>query len=155
LTENLGYPVYRLALMAICIVLAGAMMLIIQKTRAGRLVRAAESNPEMVEALGFESRTLFRVVFATGAALAAVAGMLAAPIESIYPGVGDRILIISFVVVVIGGIGSIKGAFIGSLLIGLADAFGKILAPKFSSVLIYALMALVLVARPSGLFGRR
>ena len=109
----------------------------------------------MVEALGFDSRILFRLVFAAGVALAAAAGMLAAPVESAYPGIGDRVLIISFVVVVIGGIGSIRGAFLGSLLIGLADAFGKVFVPKFSSVLIYALMALVLVLGPSGLFGRQ
>jgi branched-chain amino acid transport system permease protein len=93
-------------------------------------------------------------VLAAGVALAAAAGMLAAPVESAYPGIGDRVLITSFVVVVIGGIGSIRGAFVGSLLIGLADAFGKVLVPQFSSVIIYALMALVLVMRPTGLFGR-
>jgi branched-chain amino acid transport system permease protein len=108
----------------------------------------------MVEALGFDSRLIFRMVFATGVALAATAGMLAAPIESAYPGIGDRVLIISFVVVVIGGIGSVRGAFIGSLLIGMADAFGKVFLPQFSSIIIYALMALVLVIRPAGLFGR-
>ncbi|AVT74740.1 ABC transporter permease [Rhodopseudomonas palustris] len=154
LTEGLSYPVYRLALMAICVALAIAMALVIQKTRIGRLIRAAESNREMVEALGFDSRLIFRMVFATGVALAATAGMLAAPIESAYPGIGDRVLIISFVVVVIGGIGSVRGAFIGSLLIGMADAFGKVFLPQFSSIIIYALMALVLVIRPAGLFGR-
>ena len=154
LTEGLSYPVYRLALMAICLALALAMVLVIQKTRVGRLIRAAESNREMVEALGFDSRMIFRLVFAAGTALAAAAGMLAAPIESAYPGVGDRVLIVSFVIVVIGGIGSIRGAFIGSLLIGMADAFGKVFMPQFSSFMIYALMALVLVIRPAGLFGR-
>lgn len=154
LTEGLSYPVYRLALMAICVALAIAMALVIQKTRIGRLIRAAESNREMVEALGFDSRLIFRMVFATGVALAATAGMLAAPIESAYPGIGDRVLIVSFVVVVIGGIGSVRGAFVGSLLIGMADAFGKVFLPQFSSIIIYALMALVLVIRPAGLFGR-
>ncbi len=154
ITGALGYPVYRIVLMAICVALALAMVIIIQKTRVGRLIRAAESNREMVEALGFNSRILFRLVFAAGVALAAAAGMLAAPVESAYPGIGDRVLITSFVVVVIGGIGSIRGAFVGSLLIGLADAFGKVLVPQFSSVIIYALMALVLVLRPAGLFGR-
>jgi branched-chain amino acid transport system permease protein len=154
ITDALSYPVYRIALMAICLGLALAMVFIIQKTRLGRLIRAAESNREMVEALGFDSRILFRLVFAAGVALAAAAGILAAPVESAYPGIGDRVLITSFVVVVIGGIGSIRGAFVGSLLIGLADAFGKVLVPQFSSVIIYALMALVLVMRPAGLFGR-
>ncbi len=154
ITDALSYPVYRIALMAICLALALAMVFIIQKTRVGQLIRAAESNREMVEVLGFDTRILFRLVFAAGVALAAAAGMLAAPVESAYPGIGDRVLITSFVVVVIGGIGSIRGAFVGSLLIGLADAFGKVLVPQFSSVIIYALMALVLVARPAGLFGR-
>jgi branched-chain amino acid transport system permease protein len=154
LMQGLSYPVYRLALMAICLALALAMMFVIRKTDIGRLIRAAESNREMVEALGFDARLIFRLVFAAGVALAAAAGMLAAPIESAYPGIGDRVLIVSFVVVVIGGIGSIRGAFIGSLLIGLADAFGKVFLPQFSGIIIYALMALVLVVRPAGLFGR-
>jgi branched-chain amino acid transport system permease protein len=153
-TEGMSFPAYRIALMAICLALAAIMVLIIQKTRLGRLIRGAESNREMVESLGFDSRLLFRFVFAAGVALAAAAGMLAAPVESVYPGIGDRVLIISFVVVVIGGIGSIRGAFVGALAIGLADAFGKVYAPQFSSIIIYALMALVLVSRPNGLFGR-
>ena len=154
ITEGLSYPVYRLALMLICLALALLMVFVIQKTRVGRMIRAAESNREMVEALGYDARILFRLVFAAGVALAATAGILAAPVESAYPGIGDRVLIISFVTVVIGGIGSIRGAFVGSLLIGLADAFGKVFAPQFSAIIIYALMALVLVMRPAGLFGR-
>jgi branched-chain amino acid transport system permease protein len=154
LSEGMSVPVYRIALMAICLLVAGLMAFIIQKTRVGRLIRGAESNREMVEALGFDSRLLFRLVFAAGVTLAAAAGMLGAPVESVYPGIGDRVLIISFVVVVIGGLGSIRGALAGSLLIGLADAFGKVYVPQFSGVIIYALMALVLVTRPSGLFGR-
>jgi branched-chain amino acid transport system permease protein len=154
LTDTLAFPYYRAALMLICLALALLMMLAIQRTQHGRLIRAAEDNREMVELLGYDTPALFRVVFAAGVTLAAGAGMLAAPLESAYPGVGDRILILSFVVVVIGGIGSIRGAFVGALLIGLADAFGKILIPTFSSVLIYALMAAVLVVRPAGLFGR-
>jgi branched-chain amino acid transport system permease protein len=150
----MSFSAYRIALMLICLVLAGTMLFLIQKTHFGRLVRAAESNREMVEALGFDSRLLFRFVFAGGVALAAAAGLLAAPVESAYPGIGDRVLIISFVAVVIGGIGSIRGAFVGSLLIGLADSFGKVFVPQFSSLVIYALMALVLVCRPNGLFGR-
>ncbi len=93
-------------------------------------------------------------MFAAGVSLAAAAGIIAAPIESVYPGIGEPVLIISFVVVVIGGIGRIKGAFFGALLIGLADAFGKVFLPEFASVVVYALMAAVLVARPGGLFGR-
>lgn len=154
LTDTLAYPVYRLALTALCLLLAGALVFVIQKTRIGQLVRAGESNREMVELLGFDARRIYRFVFAAGTALAAVAGMLAAPVESVYPGIGERILIISFVVVVIGGIGSIRGAFIGALLIGVADAFGKVFLPDFAGIMVYALMAAVLVARPAGLFGR-
>ena len=154
LSDVLSYPVYRLAVAAICIALALAMMFVIQRTRIGRMIRAGESNREMVEVLGIDSRLLFRFVFAAGVSLAAAAGIIAAPIESVYPGIGERILIISFVVVVIGGIGSIRGALVGALLIGLADAFGKVFLPQFASVLVYALMAAVLVVRPGGLFGR-
>ena len=93
-------------------------------------------------------------MFAAGVALAAAAGAIAAPIDSVYPGIGEPVLIISFVVVVIGGIGSIKGAFFGALLIGLADAFGKVFLPEFASAVVYALMAAVLVVSPGGLFGR-
>ena len=154
LTDVLSYPVYRLAVAAICVLLALAMMFIIQRTRIGQMIRAGESNREMVEVLGIDSRLLFRFVFAAGVSLAAAAGIVAAPVETVYPGIGEGILIISFVVVVIGGIGSIKGAFIGALLIGLADAFGRVFLPQFASVLVYALMAGTLILRPSGLFGR-
>jgi branched-chain amino acid transport system permease protein len=154
LTDVLSYPVYRLAIAGFCVVLALAMVLVIQRTRVGQRIRAGESNREMVEALGIDTRLLYRFVFAAGVALAAAAGIVAAPVETVYPGIGERVLIISFVVVVIGGIGSIKGAFIGALLIGLADAFGKVFLPQFASVVVYALMAAVLIVRPGGLFGR-
>ncbi|MCW8905614.1 MAG: branched-chain amino acid ABC transporter permease, partial [Sedimenticola sp.] len=103
---------------------------------------------------GININWLFAVVFSMGATLAALAGMLAAPVSSVYPGIGDNILIISFVVVVIGGIGSIKGALIGAMLIGLADTFGKVLLPEMASMVVYALMAAVLFWRPQGLFGK-
>ena len=154
LTEGLTYPIYRLVLTALCAVLAGAMFFVIQKTKVGRLIRAGESNREMTELLGFDATRLYRLVFAAGTALAALAGMLAAPVESVYPGIGERILIISFVVVVIGGIGSIRGAFIGAIAIGIADALGKVFLPSLAGVVVYALMAAILVVRPGGLFGR-
>jgi branched-chain amino acid transport system permease protein len=154
LSDVLSYPVYRIAVAAFCIFLALGMMFVIQHTRVGRMIRAGESNREMVEVLGVDSQWLFRFVFAAGVSLAAAAGIIAAPIDSVYPGIGEPVLIISFVVVVIGGIGSIKGAFFGALLIGLADAFGKVFLPELASVVVYALMAAVLVARPGGLFGR-
>jgi branched-chain amino acid transport system permease protein len=154
LSDVLSYPVYRLAVAALCVLLALGMMFVIQRTRVGRMIRAGESNREMVETLGIDTRILFRFVFAAGVALAAAAGIVAAPIESVYPGIGERVLIISFVVVVIGGIGSIRGAFVGALLIGLADAFGKVFLPQLASFMVYGLMAAVLIVRPGGLFGR-
>jgi branched-chain amino acid transport system permease protein len=154
ISEVMGYPIYRIAVAAICVLLALGMMYVIQYTRIGRMIRAGESNREMLEALGVDTRWLFRFVFAGGVSLAAAAGMVAAPIESVYPGIGEHVLIISFVVVVIGGIGSVRGAFVGALLIGLADAFGKVFLPQAASVLVYALMAAVLVMRPGGLLGR-
>ncbi len=154
LSDVLSYPIYRLAVAALCVLLALGMMFVIGRTRVGRMIRAGKSNREMVETLGIDTRILFRFVFAAGVALAAAAGIVAAPIESVYPGIGERVLIISFVVVVIGGIGSIRGAFVGALLIGLADAFGKVFLPQFASVMVYGLMAAVLIVRPGGLFGR-
>ncbi len=152
LTETLSYPVYRLFISAICLLIAGAMYLIIQKTRIGMMIRAGSTNREMVQSLGVNLRLLYSLVFALGVALAAFAGMIAAPISSVYPGMGNQILIICFVVVVIGGIGSIKGALIAALMIGIADTLGQVLLPEFSGVAVYLLMAIVLLWRPQGLF---
>jgi branched-chain amino acid transport system permease protein len=154
LTENLSYPVYRLAVSAICLVMVGVMVFVIQKTRLGMSIRAGSVNREMVQSLGINIKLLYAIVFAIGAGLAALAGMIAAPLSSVYPGLGEHVLIVCFVIVVIGGIGSIRGAFIAALLIGLADTFGKVLVPDFASVATYALMAAVLLWRPQGLFGR-
>jgi branched-chain amino acid transport system permease protein len=154
LTDTLSYPVYRLLMSAICLAMAGLMVLVIQRTRLGMTIRAGANNPAMVELLGIDIGLVYRIVFAAGVALAAFAGMIAAPVASVYPGMGNQILIVSFVVVVIGGIGSIKGAFLGSLMIGLADTFGQVLAPQIAGMTIYMLMAAVLLWRPAGLFGR-
>src|SRR5262249_23601323 len=108
LTDTLSYPVYRLVMSAICLVVAGLLALVIQRTRFGMTIRAGANNREMVELLGIDIGLVYRVVFAAGVALAAFAGMIAAPAASVYPGMGNQILIVSFVVVVIGGIGSIK-----------------------------------------------
>lgn len=154
LTDTLSYPAYRLLMSAICLAMAGLLALVIQRTRLGMTIRAGASNREMVELLGIDIGLVYRIVFAAGVALAAFAGMIAAPVASVYPGMGNQILIVSFVVVVIGGIGSIKGAFLGSLLIGLADTFGQVLAPQIAGMTVYMLMAAVLLWRPAGLFGR-
>ncbi len=154
LTDTLSYPVYRLLMSAACLAIAGLMALVIRRTRLGMTIRAGANNREMVELLGIDIGLVYRIVFAAGVALAAFAGMIAAPVASVYPGMGNQILIVSFVVVVIGGIGSIKGAFLGSLLIGLADTFGQVLAPEIAGMTVYMLMAAVLLWRPAGLFGR-
>jgi branched-chain amino acid transport system permease protein len=155
LTGALSYPAYRLGISAMCLVIAGGLWLLIQKTRLGMAIRAGASNREMVQSLGIDIAWVYRAVFALGVALAAFAGMIAAPVASVFPGMGNQILIISFVVVVIGGIGSIKGAFLGSLLIGLADTFGQVFAPQLAGMTVYVLMAAVLLWRPAGLFGGR
>jgi branched-chain amino acid transport system permease protein len=151
LTDTLSYPVYRLFVTAVCLLLAGGMYLIIHKTRLGMMVRAGSSNREMAASLGINIPLLFACVFAFGTALAAFAGMIAAPISSVFPGMGNHILIICFVVVVIGGIGSINGALIASLAIGFADTLGKVLAPEYSGIAVYLLMAMILLWRPRGL----
>ncbi len=151
LTETLSYPIYRLFVTAVCLAVAGVMYFVIQKTRIGMMIRAGNSNREMAASLGVNTPLLFALVFAVGVALAAFAGAIAAPITSVAPGMGNQILIICFVVVVIGGIGSINGAMIASLLIGLADTLGKVLAPEYSGVAIYLMMAVILLWRPQGL----
>jgi branched-chain amino acid transport system permease protein len=152
LSDVLSYPVYRLFISAVCIALAIAMWFVITRTRLGMRVRAGASNREMVRAMGIDIRMLYRVVFAIGVAIAALAGMIAAPVSSVYPGMGNQVLIICFVVVVIGGIGSIRGALVAALLVGLVDTFGKVLFPAVAGLLVYLLMAAVLLWKPEGLF---
>jgi branched-chain amino acid transport system permease protein len=151
LTDTLSYPVYRLFITAVCLLVASAMVLVIHKTRLGMMIRAGSSNREMAASLGVNVPLLFALVFAFGTALAAFAGMIAAPISSVFPGMGNQILILCFVIVVIGGIGSINGAMIASLAIGLADTLGKVLAPEYSGIAVYLLMAVILLWRPQGL----
>ncbi|MCP4472163.1 MAG: branched-chain amino acid ABC transporter permease [Gammaproteobacteria bacterium] len=154
LTETQAYPVYRLFISVVCMLVAAGMYVVIARTRLGMIIRAGSVNREMVQSLGININRFYAIVFSAGAALAAFAGMIGAPVSSVYPGMGDQILIISFVVVVIGGIGSVKGAFVGAMIIGLADTFGKVLIPDFASMAVYATMALILMWRPQGLFGR-
>jgi branched-subunit amino acid ABC-type transport system permease component len=132
LSDVLSYPVYRLVISAVCIVLAVALYFVIQRTRLGMMIRAGNHDRVMVEALGININMIYRVVFALGVALAALAGMLAAPISSVFPNMGSHVLIISFVIVVIGGIGSVWGALVAALVIGFADTFGKVLVPELS-----------------------
>ena len=164
LTDTLSYPVYRLWMSGVCVVLAVLMYWLIQHTRLGMMIRAGASNRDMAQSLGINIQLLYRLVFALGVALAAFAGMIAAPVSSVFPGMGGQVLIICFVVVVIGGIGSVKGALVAALLIGLVDTFGKVLEieiggfrvlPELAGMSVYLLMAIVLLWRPEGLFGKR
>jgi branched-chain amino acid transport system permease protein len=152
LGDLMTYPVYRLFMSAVCIVVAIGLFVVITRTRLGMAIRAGASNREMVQSLGIDIRFMYRVVFAAGVALAVLAGMIAAPISSVYPGMGNQVLIICFVVVVIGGIGSIRGALVAALLVGLVDTFGKVFFPQAAGVLVYVLMAMILLWRPEGLF---
>ncbi len=152
LTENLSYPVYRLFMSGVCIVLALGLYLLISKTKLGMKIRAGAFNPDMAEALGVNVKRIQMIVFALGVGLAAVSGMIASPIASVYPNMGSSVLIMCFVVVVIGGIGSVRGALIAALLVGLVDTFGKVLFPSVASMLVYVLMAGVLLWKPEGLF---
>jgi len=152
LTDTLSYPAYRLFMLAICTALALGLWLLISKTKLGMKIRAGAFNSDMAQALGINIVRLHSLVFAMGVALAALGGMLIAPLSSVYPHMGSQVLIMCFVVVVIGGIGSVRGALTAALLVGLVDTFGKVLLPQFASMLVYVLMALVLLYKPEGLF---
>ena len=154
LTENLSYPVYRLFISGVCLLLALGLYLLIQRTRIGMMIRAGASNRDMAQSLGIDIKFIYTLVFALGVALAAFAGMINAPLSSVFPNMGGQVLIICFVVGVIGGIGSVKGAMAASLMIGLADTFGQVLLPEVAGMVVYVLMAAVLVWRPAGLFGK-
>ena len=152
LTDNLSYPVYRLFMSGVCIALALGLYLLISRTRLGMKIRAGAFNRDMAEALGINIKLIHAFVFALGVGLAAVAGIIAAPVSSVYPNMGSQVLIMCFVVVVIGGIGSVRGALISALLVGLVDTFGKVLLPQVAGMLVYILMAAVLLWKPEGLF---
>lgn len=172
LLAGLYYPSYRLMIIAVGLVIALLLWFLVTRTRVGALVRAGASNREMAMAMGVNIRVLFTAVFGVGAALCAVAGALLGPLLAIQVGMGDSILILAFVVIVIGGIGSIRGAFVGSVLVGVVDTFGRTMLPHLfrellppqwasaagpavASILIYVLMAVVLFLRPQGLFAAR
>jgi branched-chain amino acid transport system permease protein len=167
ITAGFSYAAYRFAVIAVCLVVAALLFWWIERTKMGAIIRAAAEKPEVVDVLGIDARRVHLTVFAVGTALAMTAGALAAPLTSVYPNMGDGLLIISFVVVVIGGLGSVSGAFWSALLIGVIDTFGKAYGPSFgggglgqllaaaASMSVYLLMVLVLLLRPTGLFGAR
>ena len=175
LMDGLRYPVYRFAIIAAGLTVGAGLYLLVNHTRVGMLVRAGASNARMISALGIDIKRLFMIVFGFGAMLAGFAGIMVAPILSVEPGMGDQILILAFVVIVIGGIGSIRGAFVAALLVGVIDTIGRSfmtdtlrlflapsaarsIGPALASMAIYVLMAAILAVRPAGLFpakGRR
>jgi branched-chain amino acid transport system permease protein len=163
------YPLYRVVVIGVGLVVGAALWYVVAKTRLGMLIRAGASNRTMVAALGINIRLLYTVVFGFGAALAGLAGLMAGPIYAVQPGMGELILIQVFVVIVIGGIGSIRGALVGALVVGVVDTLGRAFlkpllghfisppaaeaaGPALASMLIYLLMAVVLALRPEGLF---
>jgi len=166
------YPAYRFALIVVGLAVAVILAWLVARTKLGMLIRAGASNRRMIAALGVNIELLFSLVFGLGAVFAGLAGLMAAPISSVKIGMGDDILIVAFVIIVIGGIGSIKGAFVAAMLVGQIDIIGRAFLPNFlkafmapasasaaapaiSQVLIYVVMAAVLVWRPTGLFGQR
>ncbi|HCL95264.1 MAG TPA: branched-chain amino acid ABC transporter permease [Gammaproteobacteria bacterium] len=169
---DVEFPVYRILIISVGLLVAVALYLVVSHTRIGMLIRAGASNRRMVQALGVDIRMLFTLVFAAGAAMAGLAGLMIAPITEASIGMGNEILIVAFVVIVIGGIGSVQGAFFGAMLVGLIDTLGRSFlddflrlflshqaaetsAPAISAMLIYILMAVILTLRPQGLFGVR
>ncbi len=151
---GVGFPLYRLLLIAVGLAICLAFWLMLYRSRWGTLIRAATVDRDMLQALGTDVKTLFTLVFGAGAALAGLAGALAAPIVSIGPGLQAQVLIDAFVVVVIGGMGSFPGALLGALLIGQANAFGVLAYPALAIVVPFAVMTLLLIVRPRGLLGR-
>jgi branched-chain amino acid transport system permease protein len=166
------YPVYRVTILVVGLLVAILLWYVVTRTRLGMLVRAGASNRTMVGALGVNIKLLYTVVFGVGAALAGLAGLMAGPIYAVQPGMGELILIQVFVVIVIGGIGSVRGALVGAVIVGVVDTLGRAFlkpllgsvisppaaeaaGPALASMLIYLLMALVLAVRPAGLFPAR
>ena len=145
------YPAYRLLVIGLGLVVLVVLVLGLERTRLGAVVRAGVDDRETAMALGVDVERAFFVVFCLGCGLAGLAGVVAAPVLSVYPGMGMSVLILTLIVVVVGGPGSLVGAALGALLIGMAETFGQVLVPEFASVVIYAVMALVLVLRPGGL----
>jgi branched-chain amino acid transport system permease protein len=152
---GIRYPSYRLFIIALGLVVMVALYLALERTRLGALVRAGVDDRATAETLGIDIAKVFALVFGIGTYLAGVAGVVAAPIFGVYPGMDVSIIILVLIVVVVGGLGSLKGAILGSLLIGFADTFGKILLPQFAMMMIYLVMALALIFRPSGLMPAR
>jgi len=152
LTDTLAYPAYRIFICVIGAAFVLGIRHVMARTRIGMMLRAGAENRDMARALGVDVNRMYLAVTAVGIACAVLAGVIAAPIASVYPGMGDQILILSFVVVVLGGMGSLDGALIAALLLGLVDAFGKQFFPGYAAFVVYLAMLAVLIVRPQGLF---
>jgi branched-chain amino acid transport system permease protein len=150
---SIEYPIYRLFIIACAVIVGLLMYLVIYRTRVGIIVRAAVNDSQMVDALGINVQFVFMSVFAVGAALSGFAGVIAGPLLTTYPGMASDILIDAFVVIVVGGFGSLGGAMLSSIIIGELQSFGVLLFPSLALALVYLLMAIVLIVKPSGLFG--
>ncbi len=151
---DLYFPIYRIFIIVVAAVVALLLWLVVEKTRVGAMIRATVDDPEMARGVGINVQLISMVVFALGAFLAAVAGVVAGGFVGVYPGADFEILPYAFVVVIVGGMGSLKGALIGSLMVGLLDNFGKALFPELSYFTLFAPMAAILAVRPTGLYGR-
>ena len=151
---GLTFPAYRLAVVVVSIVLAISLWLLLDKTRLGMMIRASVDDMQMARAVGIPASRLFSIVFCLGAALAGVGGVIAAPILSVYPGMDADMLPLALVVVILGGLGSLAGAFAGSFLIGFIYSFGQVLVPNLAYIILFLPMVVILAARPRGLFGR-
>jgi branched-chain amino acid transport system permease protein len=152
---GIPYPSYRLFIIGLGLTIMVVLYFILERTRLGALVRAGVDDRATAETLGIDIAKIFTLVFGIGTYLAGIAGVVAAPVFSVYPGMDVSIIILVLIVVVVGGLGSLRGVIVGSLLIGFADTFGKILLPQFAMMMIYLVMALVLIFRPSGLLPAR
>jgi branched-chain amino acid transport system permease protein len=149
------FPMYRIAVMGFGFLVAIFLWFLQEKTRWGAIIRAGISNKEMVSGLGINIKLVFTLLFALGGLLAGIGGVVSGPILGLYPGMEFQILILALVVLVVGGLGSIAGTFVASILIGLVDTFGKVLFPEFSLFILFGLMALVLIFKPNGLLGKK
>ena len=149
-----GFPSYRLFVIAVGIIVAASLWLFWEKTRVGSMVRAAVDDEEVARGMGIRVPRLFVLVFALGAFLAGLCGVLGGPILGAYPGLENDIVLLTLIVIIVGGVGSLKGALMGSLVIGLLDNFGRVLFPQLALFTVFAFMVIILAVRPSGLFGR-
>ncbi|MCE4599608.1 MAG: branched-chain amino acid ABC transporter permease [Desulfurococcales archaeon] len=148
-------PVYYIVTVAVAVVVAFGLWIMFTRTITGKKIRAAASYPDIAAALGVNTRILFSLTFALGAALAGISGAMAAPILTAYPGMGTEAIVLSFAIIVIGGMGSILGSFIGALIVGFSRTFMAIVYPVLEIALVYIVMALILIIKPTGLFGER